>query len=384
MKKVALYPFNKITQGLIRFRDLLDFQIVSVIDFVFHSGEDAGRVVEGQTCGIPIHRSMEEGLEQADTLIVNDPGTSFGGNKDVLEEHNLASRWRELVRSAAAKGIKVVSVHEIYDADTIDWLHDQRISIEVGNGFSRQLLNELDRKFDTSGTRIDNYLKQFKNEALMFAVPKRIKRVGVFATRGCIGKFTTQMNLYREFRNSGIAAAALITEPTGFLFGQPEGDIFKFLAHQSLEKYPYYIDAVTHQAERDGMEWIVMAGQSSILPTMNLVFNSVRFAMLKVFDPQYNLLIVGYEDDAQIEAAIQLLSIYSTRPAALLLPDKMETSYGRYEVFDREIRERRRDSLMSKFAIRTEFIEDAARIKEWLLESDQSAGQREHTGIRNF
>lgn len=143
MKKVALYPFNKITQGLIRFRDLLDFQIVSVIDFVFHSGEDAGQVVEGQACGIPIHRSMEEGLDQADTLILNDPGTSFGGNKGVLEEHNLAVRWRELVRSAAAKGIKVVSVHEIYDADTIDWIHDQRISIEVGDGFSRQLLDEL-------------------------------------------------------------------------------------------------------------------------------------------------------------------------------------------------------------------------------------------------
>lgn len=157
-------------------------------------------------------------------------------------------------------------------------------------------------------------MKQFKNEALMFAAPKRIKRVGVFATRGCIGKFTAQMNLYREFRKSGIPAAALITEPTGFLFGQPEGDIFKFLAHQSLEKYPYYIDAVAHQAERDGMEWIVMAGQSSILPTTNLVFNSVRFAMLQAFDPQYNLLIVGYEDDAQIEAAIQLLSIYSTPP----------------------------------------------------------------------
>lgn len=381
MKKVALYPFNKITQGLIRFRDLLDFQIVSVIDFVFHSGEDAGQVVEGQACGIPIHRSMEEGLDQADTLILNDPGTSFGGNKGVLEEHNLAVRWRELVRSAAAKGIKVVSVHEIYDADTIDWLHDQRISIEVGDGFSRQLLDELDRKFDTSGTRIENYLKQFKNEALMFAAPKRIKRVGVFATRGCIGKFTAQMNLYREFRKSGIPAAALITEPTGFLFGQPEGDIFKFLAHQSLEKYPYYIDAVAHQAERDGMEWIVMAGQSSILPTTNLVFNSVRFAMLQAFDPQYNLLIVGYEDDVQIEAAIQLLSIYSTPPAALLLPDKMETSYGRYQVFDRELRERRKDGLRSKFAVWTEFIEDAARIKEWLLKLDRARGQWEHAGF---
>ncbi|GJM72826.1 hypothetical protein HMSSN036_50420 [Paenibacillus macerans] len=116
------------------------------------------------------------------------------------------------------------------------------------------------------------------------------------------------------------------------------------------------------------------------LPTTHLVFNSVRFAMLQAFDPQYNLLIVGYEDDVQIEAAIQLLSIYSTPPAALLLPDKMETSYGRYQVFDRELRERRKDGLRSKFAVRTEFIEDAARIKEWLLKLDRARDQWEHAG----
>lgn len=194
-------------------------------------------------------------MDQADTLILNDPGTSFGGNKGVLEEHNLAVRWRELVRSAAAKGIKVVSVHEIYDADTIDWIHDQRISIEVGDGFSRQLLDELDRKFDTSGTRIENYLKQFKNEALMFAAPKRIKRVGVFATRGCIGKFTAQMNLYREFRKSGIPAAALITEPTGFLRAAGRG-YFQIFGASIFGEIPvlHRCGGASGGAGRDGMD----------------------------------------------------------------------------------------------------------------------------------
>lgn len=376
-----MYPFNKITQGLIRFRDLLDFQIVSVIDFVFHSDDDAGAIIEGQGANIPIYSSIAKGLDQVDTLILSDPGTYFGGNQGVMEEHDLVTLWRDLVLAASARQIQVVSVHEIYDEATLNWINTNRVQINVNYSFSHSLLTEIDHKYDTSGTRIENYLKQFKNEEKMFAATKSIKRIGVFATRGCIGKFTTQMNLYREFKKSGIEIGALITEPTGFLFNQPEGDIFKFLAHRPLEKYPYYIDAVVHESEQNGLDWIIMAGQSSILPTSNIVFNSVRFAMLKAFHPNYNLLIVGYDDDDQIEEAIQMLTIYSIRPMALLLPDKIEISYGQYKIFSREIREKRKEKLREKFDVQVEFIENMAKIKEMLLEYDLASDQREYVGF---
>ncbi|MRN53199.1 ArsR/SmtB family transcription factor [Paenibacillus monticola] len=46
MQNVALYPFNKITQGIIRFRDLTDFSVKVVIDFVLHQDSDAGQLIE--------------------------------------------------------------------------------------------------------------------------------------------------------------------------------------------------------------------------------------------------------------------------------------------------------------------------------------------------
>ncbi|MCE3199564.1 DUF1611 domain-containing protein [Paenibacillus sonchi] len=368
MKRVVLYPFNKITQGLLRFRDLLDVEIVSVIDFVEEDGQDAGAQVDGKHSGILIHSSMADGLKDADTLILNDPGTTFGGNSSVFAEHDLAGLWRELVLYASGRGLKVVSVHEIYDRATLDWMAEQQIQIDVVHSPREQLFQEMDKRYGTGGTDIERYLEQFEKEALMFSRPRSIKRVGIFATRGCIGKFTVQMNLYRQFAAEGIPATAFITEPTGFLFGQPEGDIFKFLAQRPLEQYPYYIDTVIHQAENSGSDWIIMAGQSSILPTMNIAFNSLRYAMLRAFDPEYVLLIAGYDDDGAIHDAIEMLRIYSRRPLALLLPDKLETSYGQYEIYPHERRMVRKLELEQKFQIHVLFIEQAEAALNLLLE----------------
>ncbi|OXM15895.1 DUF1611 domain-containing protein [Paenibacillus herberti] len=368
MNKIALYPFNKISQGLIRFRDLLSMEIVSVIDFVFEAGKDAGELVDGAYAGIGIHRLMEVGLAGVDTLVLNDPGTTFGGNKGVFDEHDLVGMWRKLVSLAKEKGIRLVSVHEIYDKATLEWLSDNGIHIEVHGTMSEELFRVMDERYAFGGTDIENYLQQFENEHRMFSRSRRIRTVGVFATRGCLGKFTSQMGLYREFHNSGVRSTAFITEPTGSLFGQPEGDIFKFLAHRPLEQYPYYIDTVVSEAEREGKDWIIMSAQSSILPTDNIAFNSLRFAMLKAFRPAYSLLIVGYGDDGQIRDALDMLRIYSAAPVALLLPDKMETSYGKYETFSEDQRELRLAELQERFGIHAARIEHSKEIMNLLLE----------------
>ncbi|MNY48588.1 hypothetical protein D3C86_1839340 [compost metagenome] len=111
-----------------------------------------------------------------------------------------------------------------------------------------------------------------------------------------------------------------------------------------------------------------MAGQSSILPTMNLAFNSLRYAMLRTFDPEYVLLIAGYDDDTSIHDAIEILRIYSRRPLALLLPDKLETSYGQYQIYPHEQRTARKLELEEKFQIHVLFIEQAEATLDLLLE----------------
>lgn len=131
MDNVVLYPFNKITQGIIRFRDLTDFTVRAVVDFVLHKGKDAAELVEGRAAGIPVTDNFEEVFGLADTLILNDPGTSFGNNEGVYGEHKLSQLWRMLVVSAHEHKLRIISVHEIIDRPTLEWLLENGITIEI-------------------------------------------------------------------------------------------------------------------------------------------------------------------------------------------------------------------------------------------------------------
>lgn len=87
---------------------------------------------------------------------------------------------------ASGRGLRVVSVHEIYDRDTLNWMAEQQLKIDVVHSPQEQLFQEMDERYSTGGTDIECYLGQFEKEALMFARPRTIKRVGIFATRGAL------------------------------------------------------------------------------------------------------------------------------------------------------------------------------------------------------
>ncbi|KWX85784.1 hypothetical protein AMQ83_22750, partial [Paenibacillus riograndensis] len=88
--------------------------------------------------------------------------------------------------------------------------------------------------------------------------------------------------------------------------------------------------------------------------------------------PEYVLLIAGYDDDGAIHDAIEMLRIYSRRPLALLLPEKLETSYGQYEVYPHERRKARKRELEQKFQIHVLFIEQADAALNLLLEEAEA------------
>lgn len=353
MDNVVLYPFNKITQGIVRFRDLTDFSVKAIVDFVLHKGGDAGEVIEGIAAGIPITDNIEEALQFADTLILNDPGTSFGNNEGVYGEYNLKELWRVLVLAAHEKNLRIISVHEIFDRNTLQWLLENQITIDIDqqipDGLERRLREEYE--FPAPGNEVAAYLNYFDLDAKVSDYNQNICKIGIFATRGCLGKFTAQMSLFRELKRAGEKVRAIITEPTASLFNQPGGDIMKFIAHRPFNQYPYYINAAVRDAESEGYDYVLLSGQGSLLPNENFVIAATKISYLSAFRPDLTVLIAGYDDDEQIKDSLDLLRIYgnNSRPFAILIPDKYEVDFGQYKFKTREEIEQRKLEIRSRF-----------------------------------
>ncbi|MEA3559983.1 MAG: S8 family serine peptidase, partial [Candidatus Thermoplasmatota archaeon] len=72
IRKAAIYPFNKEMHALVRFRDLLKFEVVGVGDPIGKRlvGRDAGEAIGAEPSGIIITHKLDQLLEDADTLIL--------------------------------------------------------------------------------------------------------------------------------------------------------------------------------------------------------------------------------------------------------------------------------------------------------------------------
>ncbi len=349
MKKAAVYPFNKISQGLIRFRELLDFKIASVIDFTVHVGEDAGEVVDGNHMGVSIQDDFVQALEHIDTLILTDSGSPMFHLNEVFEKYNLTGRWKEVVKKASDLGISIISIHEIKDKEMLGWLQKNRIVVKLFTETKEEILKTIE---------------EMRNHPVKLAAV----RIGIYATRPCIGKFTTQMYLLRALKQQGRKAGALITEPTARLFGQYDVDPLRYLAvlsHNPIQ-YNAYISAMAEKSELDGNDVTIMASQGALGYTKDDIIysNLLKLSNLVEFNPDLAFLIVGYDDDEKIRNCMDLIRIYCNgkKPAAFLLPDKIETGYGEYEIKTEKEILVRKEELKQKFGVRR--IEKIAEIEK--------------------
>lgn len=354
MEKIALFPFNKITQGIVRFNDMIQFKICSVIDFVLHHGGDAGEIIDGRKRDIIITQNIKQGLLEADTLILNDPGTAFGNNTSIYNDIDFATLWRDLVKEAHQRNIMIISVHEIYDTDTLLWLKEQGINIFIPPQISKEVDHLLNTFYSLAGNdEIARYLKYFEVDDKLLNKQSNIKRVGIFASRGCLGKFTAQIGLLRALNKAGRKTSAIITEPTAFLFGQPGADIMKFLSRYPLSQYPYYIDALVQEAEQNANEYILFAGQGSLLPNQNFIIASTKISYLRTFHPDYTLLVTDYNDNETLRDSIEILKVYGNKrlPTAILLPDKIEMDYGNYLQYSNKEFDKRKQEIKDLYGI---------------------------------
>lgn len=348
MKNVAVYPFDKITRGLVKFRDQLDFSINTVIDFVFNIGEDAGENVDGKYAGIPIVDDVTKALEGIDTLIINSMSGPFYNEKymKLYKEYEVEKKCKEMVIGASRRGIEIICTHDINDATLNEWLQENKI------------------KFTTYG-KTDDEIEEFIKEGKQIDAVGHTHRVAIYATRACVGKYTTQMHLLKAMKKKGLKVAALITEPVGKLYRQYDADPLRYRMLKNPMRYVYYVETLIKHAEMAGNDYIVMADQQSITSQFFVEEVASNISLLKAYNPDSILLVAGYEDDSNIQDCLDIFRIYcdGKKPISILIPDRIEVTYGIYEIKTKEEIEHRKKELKSRFKVENvELVSDVENI----------------------
>lgn len=116
MRNVALYPYTKEMHSLVRFRDLLPFQISGVADPPGRGqvGKDAGESIGAAVAGLPVLASLRQAVQGADTLILGYL-KQLGG----LRGRDLQ---RECLELALEKNLQVFSFEPLLEQDYGDLL----------------------------------------------------------------------------------------------------------------------------------------------------------------------------------------------------------------------------------------------------------------------
>lgn len=220
LARAAVYPFNKETHALIRFRQLLPFAITAVGDPPGKrlAGRDAAALLGEPPMGVTVAPSFERALDEADTVILgHTEAMSPGGSRALL---------RDLVEKAVRRGKGVYSFSRLASPDLAEVLSEaaRRGVPCVDPTVARADVDPLLRGPEDSA---DNPLHDPRLRAHGAVFRKRLGSallhdcpvLGVFGTSRAQGKFSLQLSLRATLRQMGYRVSHLATEPAGMLFG---------------------------------------------------------------------------------------------------------------------------------------------------------------------
>lgn len=305
--RAALYPYTKEMHALIRFRDLLPFQITGVADPPGRRcvGRDAGEVTQQQRIGLPISASLPRALMNADLLVLG-----------YVRKLGTIQR-RDVQREAVTQALDVsasVFAFEAIDAQQHADLHRRAASIDCS-------LRE-------PGLTIEEARTWLQRPVCDAPVDRPV--LGVFGTSSAQGKFTLQLELRRQMIRQGYRVGQLGTEHHAELFGLdlsfPMG--YDSRVELPLEYWPEYLDCRLRDlcASREP-DLIIVGSQSGTVPydvqdPRTLTLASLAF--LVGTKPDVCILVVNaHDEDAYIRATIQSLEgLSQTRVIALAVSDR--------------------------------------------------------------
>ena len=325
IKKAALYPYNKEMHAFVRFRDLLDFEIVGIADPVGKGlvGKDAGAAIGMSAAEIRIRPRLEDALKGADTLIL--------GYVDRLGRIAKRDVVRESIQMAVNQGLHVFSFlpvpHGLY-GDLYATAREKGLRIFYPS-ISQRSVQDVLRNHRTDGA-------------------VEVPVVGVFGTSAQQGKFTVQLALRRKLIEIGYEVGQIGTEHHAELFGM---DLAFPIGYASplalpLQVYPPYLDHKMREICRRKKPEIVLVGaQSGTIPydvLEHATHSLPALAFLLGTKPDACVLVVNSIDpDDYVQDTIDAIRSVGKTPTILLaMSDKekhIRAAYGRTLVAPRQM-----------------------------------------------
>ena len=246
IKKAVLYPYNKEMHSLVRYRDLLAFEIIGVADPIGKGmvGKDAGKVIGETQAGLRISPNLRRAMTDADTLIL--------GYVDQLSRIRKRDLLREYVQLALDAGCHVFSFQAL----------------------DPTVYGDLYELADKKGLRLA--YPYIHREELAQAVqnsnvlpPVDVPVLSVMGTSSQQGKFTLQLALRRRLIQKGYKVGQLGTEHHARLFGMDADFPMGYASPLKLpfQHYIPYLDYKMREiCQRTQPDIILTGSQSGTVP----------------------------------------------------------------------------------------------------------------------
>ncbi len=251
-------PNGKTAHGLVRFTER--YQVLGVLDSRY-AGRDAGEVLDGKPCGIPVFRDLEQALQ-----VLGKGAVAYFVVGLAPDGGRLPEAARETIREALGYGLNV-------DSGLHDFLYkDPAIS---------QVAQE-------TGARIRDIRRTPEREELHFFSGKIEEvdclKVAVLGTDSAVGKRTTAWILVHGFREAGLKAELVGTGQTAWLQGAKYSMVMDSCINDFVSGEIEH--AVFEAWSNENPDLIVIEGQGSL---MNPAYPG-GFEILAAGRPDYVLL----------------------------------------------------------------------------------------------
>ncbi|MCC7263565.1 MAG: S8 family serine peptidase [Candidatus Latescibacteria bacterium] len=311
LRRASLYPFGKEMHALVRFADLLPFQIAGIADPAGRGlvGRDAGEILGLPVCGLRIAPRLEAVCRDADTLIL--------GHVDLLGQMQRRDLLRESIELALERRMNVFSfgpVSEENYADLHQRARDQGLHLYYPDVPATEVARALTPAAQTP--------------------PVGVPVLGVFGTSSSQGKFTVQLILRQRLLARGYQVGQLGTEPHAELFGMdlvfPSGYDSPLVLR--LQDYAPYLDAKLRQlCQEKEPDLILVGSQSGTIPydpEESSTHSLSSLAFLCGTRPDACVLVVNSIDPEQyIADTLEGLRVVGRAPAILLAMSDQEKQW---------------------------------------------------------
>ena len=246
IKKAVLYPYNKEMHSLVRYRDLLAFEIVGVADPIGKGmvGKDAGKVIGEPVANLRISPNIRRAMADAGTLIL--------GYVDQLARIRKRDLLRDYVQLALDEGCHVFSFQAL----------------------DPTVYGDLYELADKKGLRLA--YPHVHREEITHAIqhfhafpPVDVPVLSVMGTSSQQGKFTLQLALRRRLIQKGYKVGQIGTEHHARLFGMDAAFPMGYASPLKLpfQHYIPYLDyKIREICQRTQPDIILTGSQSGTIP----------------------------------------------------------------------------------------------------------------------